>query len=625
MKTVGFVIKIPLARETTDTQKALAKQRETVVGMQKKDLPALTKATKEYLKTAKTAAQEAEQAAEKLGSTFERSMETGLRGVNRFTTGIGKLKGELFNLKTALAGTAIGVGAIWAGRKLYEGGKQQLATTGRINREFGDDAVALSFQARRAGRLGGISEDEATKGLIPFRERLDDIEAGAQFRGMKNKLTAGQASALRDKNLGFGASLLARVSTLSPDLDQGQVGGVLADALSGPEGVRRLITEFNLSKRSKTVAAANEKGDVFKFLRDDEKKKYGVTKKGQYLEQGDLVNILLERSGITEGAAEAKRKKLDFQIKAIGAEAENALADIGAKALEKFNGGMAKGATLSEKFENAIKSKEGQKVLDSISTTVVDIAEGAVKVATTLPKIGSFLSEHKTALLALGGAFLTLKGASAVGGMLNDIKGVPGVGGLLGGKAGAPIPVYVVNNPGSPGMPGSPPGGVLDKVKGFGLKLGGVAAAGGVGAGLLLTAAMAAAGYGGYKAGNYLGKHVKPIGKMHDAEANWLYGLTGEGAADKKTEEFEVGRNKSMLDVIAARVAAKTKQFEAQGMNHGVALYYAQHPDVTPPPPAPTQVTINLDGQKIAEVVSKHQGKAIDVAGARGAAPTHRE
>lgn len=603
VKDVGFRIKIPLARETTDTQKALAKQRETVVGMQKKDLPALTKATKEYLKTAKTAAQEAEQAAEKLGSTFERSMETGLRGVNKFTTGIGKLKGELFNLKTALAGTAIGVGAIWAGRKLYEGGKQQLATTGRINREFGDDAVALSFQARRAGRLGGISEDEATKGLIPFRERLDDIEDGAKFRGMKNKLTAGQASALRDKNLGFGASLLARVSTLSPDLDQGQVGGVLADALSGPEGVRRLITEFNLSKRSKTVAAANEKGDVFKFLRDDEKKKYGVTKQGQYLEQGDLVSILLERSGITEGAAEAKRKKLDFQIKAIGAEAENALADIGAKALEKFNGGMAKGATLSEKFENAIRSKEGQKVLETISTTVVDIAEGAVKVATTLPKIGAFLGEHKTTLLALGAAFVGIKGMSAVGGALGKLAGKEG--GALGGIGAKPIPVYVVNEP----VAG--PGGTAGKLG----KLGGF-----LGAASSVLAA-GAAGYAfGTAADEWLGISDK-IGALGNGDS--------ANAAAGKNE-------RSVASVIAARVkagketgadaAAELERFAKSAESKANAGQLS--PEVRAiietlrnmPPPV-----VTLDGQKVSESVSKHQGKAIDVAGARGAAPTHRE
>lgn len=603
-KAVGFVIKIPLARETTETQKALAKQQATLVGMQKKDLPALTKATKEYLKTAKTASQEAEQAAEKLGSTFARSMDTGLRGVNKFTTGIGKLKGELFNLKTLLAGTAIGVGAIWAGRKLYEGGKANLALEGRIQREFGEsEALKLKRVGGETGWKAGISEDEATKGLIPFRERLDDIEAGAQFRGMKKKLTAGQATALRDRNLQFGANLLARVSTLSPDLDQGEVGSVLADALSGPEGVRRLIGEFGLSKRSKTVAAANEKGDVFKFLRDDEKKQYGITKQGQYLEQGDLVSILLERSGISEGAAEAKRKKLDFQIKAIGADAENALADIGAKALEKFNGGMAKGATLSEKFENAIKSKEGQKVLDSISTTVVDIAEGAVKVATTLPKIGSFLSEHKNTLIALGAAFVGIKGMSAVGGTLNKLAGKEG--GLLGGVGTKPIPVYVVNEP-TAGLPGGAPG-KLGKAAGL---LGAASS--------LLTAGMA-----GYAAGtaldDWLGISDK-IGKLGNKDS-----ASGAAGANERSVASVIAARVKAGKETGAQAAQELERFakSAEGKANAGELSPAVRAIIEAFKNTPT--VINLDGQKVAEVVSKHQGKAVDVHTARGAAPINRE
>ena len=620
VKDVGFRIKIPVARETTDTQKFLAKQRDTVVGMHKKELPKLTKATKEYLKTTKDAAKEAERATEQLGNSFSRSMETGLKSLNRFTGGLGKLKSDLIGMKTAIAGTAIGIAGIWAGRKIYEGGKQSLALRGRINREFGDESGALAEQGRRAGRLAGISEDDAIKGLIPFRERLEDIEAGAQFRGMKSKLTAGQAAQLRNKNLAFGAGLLARVSTLAPDLDQGEVGSVLADALSGPEGIKRLISEFNLSKRSRKISEENEKGDVYKLLREDEKKKYGITKHGQYLEQGDLVSILLERNGITEGAAEAKRKKLDFQLKAIGATAENALADIGSRALDRFNNGMAKGATLSEKFENAIKSKEGQRVLDGVANAVVGIADGAVKVAAELPKIGTFFSEHKTLLLALGGSFLALKGASAIGGLLNNAKNIPGVGGLLGnGKT--PIPVYVVNGPGGgPGIPGGSPGGAL----GWGKKALALAGAGGVGSGLMLAAAGALAAYGGYKAGDYLGKHVKPVGKMHDAEANWLYRLTGEADADKKTENFEAGRNLNQLKARAESVANRTKQLEAQGISHGQALFFAEHPDAKQPD---VNVTTNLvvDGQVLASVVTQHQARAVDVATARGAAPIHRE
>jgi hypothetical protein len=619
VKDVGFRIKIPVARETTETQKALDKQKKTLVDIHKKELPKLTKTTKEYLKTAKTGFKEVGDASEHMGRTFSRSMGEGLRSLHEFGDKLEKVRSKVLNLKTALAGTAIGVAAIWGAKKLYEGGKQSLATKGRIQREFGDEAEGLENTARLAGRKAGISTDDAIKGLIPFRERLEDIEAGAQFRGMKKKLRGDQATALRNKNLAFGAGLLSRVSTLAPDLDQGQVGSVLADALSGPEGIKRLISEFNLSKRSRKISEANEKGEAFKFLRDDEKKKYGVTKKGQFLEQGDLVNILLERSGITDAAAEAKRKKLDFQLKSIGATAENALADIGSRAFDKFNHGLAKGGSLAEKFENAIKSPEGKRMLEGVADAVGSIAEGAVKVATTIPKIASFLSEHKTALLALGGGLLALKGASMLGGALGNASKIPGLGGLLGAVGKAPIPVYVVNQPGMPGAPGA-----ADGALGWGKKLLGIAGAGGVGSGLLLAAAAAAAAYGGYKAGDYLGKHVKVVGALHNAGANALYSLTGEAASDKKLEDSEAARNMNQLKARAAAVAQRAQALEASGLNRGQALYYAEHQNETPPT---INVTTQLvvDGHKIAEIVSNHQERSVKNATGRGASPTHAE
>lgn len=615
VKDIGFRIRIPLARETTDTQKALAKQRDTVVGMHKKELPKLTKATKEYLKTTKDAAKEAERATEQLGNSFSRSMETGLRSLNRFTGGMGKLKADLINMKTAIAGTAIGIAGIWAGRKLYEGGKQALALRGRISREFGDESGALAEQGRRAGRLAGISEDDAIKGLIPFRERLEDIEAGAQFRGMKSKLTAGQAAQLRNKNLAFGAGLLARVSTLAPDLDQGEVGSVLADALSGPEGIKRLISEFNLSKRSRKISEENEKGDVYKLLREDEKKKYGVTKHGQYLEQGDLVSILLERNGITEGAAEAKRKKLDFQLKAIGATAENALADIGSRALDRFNNGMAKGATLSEKFENAIKSKEGQKVLDGVANAVVGIADGVVKVATEVPKIGAFLSQHKTTLFALGAAFVGLKGASFVGGLAAKVKGAAekdgaGIMGLLGGgKYKGATPVYVVNGDSDfAGLAGKA-GGKLGKAAGLLGAASSLIAAGGVGYAL------------GTAADDWLGISDKIGGLANrDRSGNNTVGKNEQSVASVIARRVQAGKE------TGAQAADELERFarQAEGKKNGEALSPEVMAIINAFRNMP-QPVIQVDGQTLATVVTQYQARAVDVATARGAAPIHRE
>lgn len=611
VKTVGFTIKIPMARETADTQKAIDKQKKTIVELQKKDLPKLTKATKEYLGTAKKAFNDTGREAEQMGRTFSRSMEDGLRSLHRMSDGVGKLRERLLNIKTVLAGTAVGIAAIWAGKKLYEGGKANLATRGRIGREFGDESGFLEETARRAGHAGGVSADDATKALIPFRERLDDIEEGAQFRGMRKKLTAVQAKALREKNLTFGAGLLSRVSAMAPDIDEGQAGSVLADALAGPEGIKRLVTEFNLSRRSRTVAQANEKGEVFKYLRAEEKQKYGINKKGQYLEQGDLVNILLERSGITEAAAEAKRKKMDFQLKQIGAEAENALADIGARAFDKFNNGMSKGTTLAEKFENAIKSKEGQRVLDGISSAVVGIAEGAVKIATTVPKIGAFLSEHKGTLAALGVTFAALKGMSFVGGKMKGLEG--GAGGILGalGIGAKPIPVYIVSGPGGALGATGEAGGKLSK-------LGKIAGG---------ASAVLAAGSAGYAVGTELD--------------NWL------GLSDKiskglfKSDEFAAGglrtsqNELSVAKVIMARVnagketgaqaAAEFQRFasSAEGKGKDQLSEVAKQLAAMLAAQKPAQLVV--DGRVLAEIVSEHQERAVKNSTAGGGAPLHRE
>lgn len=608
VKTVGFAIKISQTRETAATQKAIDKQKKTIVELQKKDIPKLAKETKEYLKGAKSAFSDTEREAERMGRTFSRSMDEGLRGVNRMGDRLGKLRSQLVNIKTVLAGTAVGIAAIWAGKKLYEGGKANLAVEGRIDREFGDEAGMLKRIAGNAGGRAGVSEDATIKALIPFRERLDDIETGAQFRGMKKKLTASQAEALRNKNLQFGANLFSRISTLAPDVDQEQVGSVLADALSGPEGIKRLVSEFNLSKRSRTVAAANEKGEVFKFLREEERSKYGVTKKGQYLEQGDLVNILLERSGITEAAAESKRKKLDFQIKAIGAEAENALADIGARALDKFNNGVSKGTTLAEKFTSALESKEGKRVLDGIASAVVGIAEGAVKVATTLPRIGGFLVEHKTTLLALGGAFLGLKAMSAVGGKMEKLGGAGGMLGALGiGKQ--PIPVYIVNGPTGGGVGGAA-GGATSKLGKLGKIAGGA------------SSLLAAAGVGvaiGTELDNWLGisDKVGALGNRDDrgaaaarnemSVAKIILGRVNSGketvaqAADEFTRfaASAEGKDKDKLSEIAKQIAAM----------------------ISRQPPA----QFFIDGRLVAESNARHTERAIKDATANGAAPTHRE
>jgi hypothetical protein len=619
IKDVGFRIRIPVAPETQATQKALEKQKKTVAENEKQ-VTKLGKAFKTGLKDAKRATEEADESAKKLGRTFSSSLGDGLRSVNRFSEGVDKLRSKVLNLKTAIAGTTVGIAAIWAGKKLYEAGKANLAVEGRIQREFGGEADILKRIAGNAGFRAGVSEDETIKGLIPLRERLDDIEAGAQFRGMRRKLTAAQAQSLRERNLTFGANLFARVNALAPDLDKDQVGAVLADALSGPEGIKRLISEFNLSKKSKTIAAANDKGDVYKFLREEERKKYNVMKKGQFLEQGDLVDILLSRSGITEEAADAKRRKLGFQLKQIGAEFENTFADIGARALDRFNGGMGKGTSLAEKFQAAIKSREGQKVIQELSDGVVALADGAVTVAKELPKIAGFLNEHKTTLITLAGAFGGIKIMSKLGGTLNAFKGgsdSPGglgaslIGKLAGGAYKGAMPVYVVNNDKEysalAGQAGKGIGGKLGKLAGV---------AGG-------AASVFSALTGGYAVGTVLDDTFgisDKIGNLANRD-NAKDAAAKNEASIAKVLLGKVNAGKETGAQAAAELERFARSAEGKDADHLSPEVKALINALKSVPAQPT--IVNMDGQKVAEIVEKHIARGMANKTARGAAPTY--
>ena len=621
IRDVGFRIRIPVAPETQATQKALEKQRKTVADNEKQ-VTKLGKAFKTGLKDAKKATEELDGEAQKLGRTFSSSLGDGLRSVHRFTEGVDKLRHKILNLKTALAGTAVGIAAVWAGKTLYEQGKQQLATYGRIKREFGpEESATFASIATPAGKRAGLGDDDTIRALIPFRERLDDIEAGAQFRGIRGKLTATQAAALRTRNLAFGANLLSRVSTLAPEIDAEQAGSVLADALSGPEGIRRLVTEFNLSKRSKTVAAANEKGEVYKFLREEERRKYNITRKGQFLEQGDLVDVLLQRSGLTEDAAEAKRKKLDFQIRSIGAQAQDALGDIGSRALERFNSGMGKGTSLAEKFEMAIKSKEGQKALDQISDTVVSIADGAVKIAVELPKIAAFLGEHKSTLLALAGAYAGFKIMSFAGGKLKSLSekaekeggglGASIMGKLAGGAYKGALPVYVVNgDKGFSDLAGQAGKGLPGKLG----KLTGLLGA----ASSVLTAGMA-----GYAVGTVLDETFgisDKIGALGNRDRN------GDDAAAKNEASIarvlfgKVHAGKESGTAAATELENFARNAEGKRAGGELSPEVRAIIDALRNMPAPV---VNMDGQKVGQIVEGHIARGMANKTARGAAPTY--
>lgn len=349
-----------------------------------------------------------------------------MRGIKSFTSGIEGLTKKVFNLKTMIAGTVIGAGAIWGVKKIFEEGAQDIRTRKRLRREFGSEAKDIEAISGRVNFRAGLQDDEVARGLIPLAEQLQAIQGGARFRGMKGKLTEAGATSLRRKNLTFGAQLFSRVATMVPDLEPDELGRILGDALAGPEGIRTMTSALHLSKRSRTLSTANEKGQAFKVLTPAERKQYGVTKNGQFLEQGDLVNLLLSRSGITEKAADEEQKTFSHQIKQIKSTLLDQIGDIGSGALDTLTVKLGQGATAAERLQNYLKSDEGKKTLESVQHTVVKIVEGIADIVIGLPKIGGWLKEHKTLLESLAVAYIGLKAAPAVSGLAGGAKAVIG-------------------------------------------------------------------------------------------------------------------------------------------------------------------------------------------------------
>lgn len=368
----------------------------------------------------------------------------GAAGLQKLSSGIDSVARKIFNLKNVIVGSAIGGGLIFGAKKFIEEGTQQIRTRNRLRREFGAEAKDIEGAAGRIAFRGGIQDDEAARGLIPLAEQLQQIQEGATFRGIKGPLSRGQADALRKKNLNFGAKLFGRISAMAPDVDSEELGRVLGDALAGPEGIRSLISTLHLSKRSRTLSQANEKGQAFKALSPEERKRFGVTRAGQFLEQGDLVNLVLERSGITEAGADAAQKNFSHQIRQIKSTLLDQLGEVGASALDTLTEKLGKGATAAQRLQDYLKSDEGRKTIDSIKQGVVSIVEGIVKLSTELPKIGRWLSEHKGTIAALAAVYgagkvispiATVAKAASGSGALGLAKAIPVVGAGLAGLA----------------------------------------------------------------------------------------------------------------------------------------------------------------------------------------------
>jgi hypothetical protein len=487
--------------------------------------------------------------------SVQRAFSSATHALGSFAGGVDNLNrkvagafSKIVNLRNVILGSVAGGLAYKGVSSIFEQGNQQLNALRKARREFGADAEGLIDRGNSLGFRAGLGGDDALTGLIPIARAVSTTEAGRFYKG--RKLTESQAAALRKQTLGKGASLLERLATLAPDLDPETIGRVLADAGSGNEGIRRLVSTFGLSRRSARLAEANEKGKAFSELTASERKQFGLTA-GKKLGQGDLVDLLLQRSGLTDKAAEDERKKFSFQMHSIKAQFLDVLGDVGATALEKVNGGFAKGATLAEKFKAVLESPKGKETVEKLGSAIGSMVEGLIKLATELPRVVGFLDKHKTLLLSIGGAYA---GLSVIGRVRNTLgSALGGAGNALGGMLGAagkPIPVYVVNGP-TGGVPGSGPagGGKLGKALGL----------------------LGALGVG-FEAGSALDNHFG----TSDLAANGLAELTGAAAKDRATVLDGTRRNQAQLAALAAAKRGRVAELEAGGMTHGKALAAAQ-------------------------------------------------
>jgi len=331
--------------------------------------------------------------------------------------------------------------------RLMEAGRGDINARQRARREFGADAGYMTDVAKRIGRNAGLDDSDALSALFSIGEAVSGTQTGASFRG--KKLTGVQADALRKNTFTFGANLLERVLTVTKAQgdEANSIAMALANAGTGPEGMRGLVSMLHLNRAfSAQALKANEKGKLADLIGPDMARQFGV-QKGKIAGQGTLVDILLTKSGITEGAAKEERSKFDFQMKSIGASFESVLGEIGSRALDRVDNGFAKGTTLAEKFQRIIESPKGKQTIEHIADSLAKGAEGAIGIATNIPKAFGWLEAHKGTIELLAGVY----GGLSLYGKFKSGKGaLGGVGSLISGAK--PIPVYVTNM-GSGGLP----------------------------------------------------------------------------------------------------------------------------------------------------------------------------
>lgn len=458
--------------------------------------------------------------------------------------------------------------------KVFALGSEDIRARQRLSREFGPDAGFMESISKRVAGRAGLDNAASLNALFAIGESVSGTTAGTTFRG--KKLSEAQAGKLRADTFGFGAKLFERVATITgaSGEEASQLGYLLANAGTGPEGMRGLVGALHLNRAiSAQILKSNEKGKLYEFLGAEKAKEFGV-QRGKVAGQGTVVDLLLQRSGFTDKAAEDERRKFGYQIKSIGATFETALGEIGSRTLDRITDGLGKGTTLAEKFKNALESPRGKETVEKIGDGIARAAEYAIKLATEVPKFFSVLSAHKTEIEIFAGLFGAAKIAGPVVSLGKSLANA--FTGMRGATPIAPLFVSVVG-----GAAGAAAGGAT---------------------GLLGKAgAIAAAGVAGYQLGSYLDKKYDISGGLEKG----AHILTTK-ADDLSLPDRVVKRH--FWDVVKASVTGNFAEANAKAqadlVQEGVRSF-------APPPKITTVTNIQLDRKTIATVVNEHNAEHV--------------
>lgn len=353
-------------------------------------------------------------------AAFELGM---FRGINKVQGGFEGVIRKVFTLKNALLATAVGGAGYLLGRKAIGNAFGDIETESTVKRRFGGDSGQLFSLADRIAGRAGVEGGTAQAGLIELAEAIQGTATeGTAFHG--KKLTGASSAALRKKLLEFAGSRYERLLTLFPNQDPAQIAELLAQVGTGAEGTRTFARAFGINK---VLAGRIEK--------EAEKKKLG---------RGDVLDRLLESSGLTEEAAAAKRKTFQFQIKSIGSQLEDSLGGIGRKAVESLNKKFGEGTTLAQKLQDFLASDRGKNAIDQMGQSLAKVVGFAAELASKIPEALGWLERNKTLLITLGSIY---GGARVIGAGRDLVEGVFGknlglFGNLVGGGG---IPVKVTN------------------------------------------------------------------------------------------------------------------------------------------------------------------------------------